>query len=363
MTTNTEQQARPLPLAETHGAASARMMTLAGWSVPAYFADPEKEYFAAAENVALLDVSFLTIVSARGKDIPDYLNRRLSQRVIEMKPGEGLRANQLNADGRMEADLEIFRADDDLHLLIAPPAITGEYLQALCDKFVFSEDAQFGDETGKWAAFALLGPKAGEVVSGAVAVSSTERIQKVAIGGAEGYLITSAFFAGAHVVIVPVANAQAVYAQLEVAVRAVGGLPIGFVPFDTIRVENGIAWYGIDLTEKSIPLEADLNSAIHTNKGCYPGQETIAKILNLGHPARKLVGVVWETGDPPATQTVLEIDSKEIGRITSSTYSPGLKAAIGLAMVRWQHRAPGTKIVATSGITGITTSLPFPLTR
>lgn len=361
MTETTRAEMRELPLSPLHQQEGAPTMGLNGWMIPAHHGDPEGEYRAATEAAALLDASFLTVVRATGADHSEYLNRRLSQRVIEMAPGQGLRANLLSGEGRMEADLEIFRLPSGESLLLAPPAVTGEYLQALADKYVFSEDATFTDETAEWAAFALAGPSAGRILKdlGIALPTGAARIAPARLGESEGWVLVTEFLFGSPVVLVPVAGAEEAWKALLGAVRQEKGSPLGFLPFDTLRVERGAPWWGIDLTDRSIPLEADLMSAIHTNKGCYPGQETIAKILNLGHPARKLVGVLWESEDPPPAGTPVQAEGRDAGTLTSSTFSPRLGRAIGLAMVRWPHRNEGTTLTTSGGLTGTVRTLPF----
>jgi hypothetical protein len=328
------------------------MIPLGEAHVPGHYGDPEREYLAATGRAAWMDASFLTIVSATGKDHIEYLNRRLSQRTLAMEPGDGLRANQLNGDGRMEADLELYRLSAETSWMVAPPAVGGEYLQFLADKYVFSEDAQFVDESKQRVLIALIGPETDRVLGELGLARPAGRIAEQAWNGGKVVLFESAFLAGAWVI--------AAAGELGEALRStVAPLaePLGFIPFDTIRIERGIAWLGPDLTQQSIPLEADLHSAIHPNKGCYPGQETIAKIVNLGHPARKLVGV--RLGQSTAPGTKLLVDGKEIGTLTSATWSPRLGGEIGLAMVRWPQRVPGTKLLTADGTEATVCALPF----
>lgn len=330
-------------------AAAAAWMPVCGWKVPAHFGDPEAEYRAARSAVAFLDATFLTVVSASGRDHLEYLNRRLSQRVIELPVGARVRANQLNGEGRMEADLELLRTTEEETLLLAPPGVAGDYLQFVCDKYVFSEQATFVDATEAWAALALVGPKASQALASlgiAVPADAPQSVAACTVEGVAGWLLRSDFLPGAIVVLVPRGEAGKVGAAL---LAAAGGISLGFLAFDTLRVEAFTPWWGIDLDNRSIPLEADLSAAIHTNKGCYPGQETIAKIMNLGHPARKLVRLEFEGGDPPASGTALLVEGREIGRVTSGTYSPQSSRAVALAMVRWPQREPGTVLDSAAG--------------
>jgi len=329
--------------------------------VPAHYGDPEAEYRAATSAVAWMDASFLTLVTAAGKDHIEYLNRRLSQRTLAMEVGDGLRATQLNADGRMEADLELFRVSDAETWLLAPPAVTGEYLQFLADKYVFSEDARFVDADGAWGFLALFGPRTKAALQslGVALPEAPRRTCAATIAGTEVRLLDLAYLPGAIIVAYPSADGAKVVAAVDAAVSKLEGRALGFLAFDTLRVESGTAWWGIDLTEKSIPLEADLFSAIHTNKGCYPGQETIAKILNLGHPARKLVGLEIDGNDPPAAGQPLKRDGAEMGRLTSATWSPRLGRCIGLGMVRWQVREAGQTLQLEDGTSARVVALPF----
>lgn len=360
MTNQQTDELKQLPLATIHRDAGAPMMGLCGWEAPAHFGDPEGEYNAASNGVALFDASFLTKVRATGGDHIEYLNRRLSQRVIETEPGVVVRANQLSGDGRMEADLEFIRVKESESLLVAPPAVAGNYLQALADKYVFTEDAAFVDETPQWGTVALIGPKAGEVLE-ALNLPTPEagQMNEGKIGEANVMTHRSEYFFGSILLHFDVGDAGTVWKTVKEAVEKSGGRPLGFLAFDTLRVEHGAAWWGIDLTERSIPLEADLMTAIHTNKGCYPGQETIAKILNLGHPARKLTGISFEGEDPPAPGSPLTVDGREVGQLSSSTWSPRLGRPIGLAMMKWAQRNPGTEVTTPEGLKGTVTALPF----
>lgn len=360
MTDHATTDLKQSPLAPLLKDSGARFMGLCGWETPAHFGDPEGEYNAATSAVALFDAGFLTKVLAKGSDHIDYLNRRLSQRLLETDPGSVLRANQLSADGRMDADMEVLRTGGEESLLLAPPAVAGDYLQALSDKYVFSEDATFTDVTADWASICLIGPKADQTLELVnLPNPASGEVLEIDLSGAKGWITRSEFLFGSILLLLPTANAAGIWQTLLTHVGNLEGRPIGFLPFDTLRVEHGAPWWGIDLTDRSIPLEADLMSAIHTNKGCYPGQETIAKILNLGHPARKMVGVSLQGEDPPAAGTPLVVDGKDAGHLTSSTWSPRLGHPIGLAMVKWPYRQPGTKISTPEGVEGSVVTLPF----
>ena len=356
----TAKEAQTLSLRETHRGNGASFYSVLGWELPSQFAGLEQEYQAATEKAALLDAGFLSITAARGKDHIDYLNRRLSQRVLSMDVGEGLRANQLAGDGKMEADLEIYTTGQEESLLMAPPGITGPDFRALMDKYVFSEKAAFEDQTSQWGAFTLLGPLAEEILQtlGFQLPEPGKRLIACEWQGGEACLLRSAFLLDAWTILIAKDWEKRLYETLLEEVSRHGGLPLGFEAFNALRIEAGVPWFGLDLTRESNPLDADLLDAIHTDKGCYPGQEALARILNLGHPAKKLMGVQFEGSEIPDSGQEVRVDGSTAGKLTSSAFSPSAGAPIGLAMMRWAHRQPGTSIQTASGHQGQLVEFP-----
>ena len=132
--------------------------------------------------------------------------------------------------------------------------------------------------------------------------------------------------------------------------------------YETLRIENGIPKYGVDMDETTIVPELGLDGLISYNKGCYIGQEIIARIHFRGHVAKRLTGLVSEpgavaTGFLPGTE-LISSDGKNAGRITSVTYSPKLNKTTALGFVRYDHLANGTELLQGDSI-AIVTELPF----
>lgn len=326
-------------------------MQFLGKEMTAHFGDPEGEYAHLRERAGLLDISGFTVVRASGAEHREYLNRRLSQRTDDLVGGIVRRANLLGAEGRMQADMELVALESDT-LMVSTPASTGAALATLLDLYVFTEDAKFADATGEYALFIVAGPRAGEALASlGFALAPKGQSASADIAGCGALAWKSELAAGEYIVAIHAATDAAKNA-LGAAVAGVGGGPVGLLAFDTLRVETGTPWWGVDLDEKTIPLDAGLLSALDFDKGCYPGQETIAKITNLGHPARQLRRVVWESSDPLASGVELRSNDMAAGVLTSSTYSPALGKAVGLAMLKWPYRTAGTKLEA-EGVTGV----------
>ena len=124
-----------------------------------------------------------------------------------------------------------------------------------------------------------------------------------------------------------------------------GAKPVGFDALDILRIEAGIPRYGVDVDETNVVLEAVWDDAVSFTKGCYIGQEIIARIHWRGHVAKRLAGLSFdEAGEARSGDKVRATDDKEIGRITSVTFSPRLNRHIALAIIKYDYLAPGTTV-------------------
>ena len=148
-------------------------------------------------------------------------------------------------------------------------------------------------------------------------------------------------------------------AEILQAFETAGAQPIGDDTFDVLRVEAGIARFGLDIDETNVVPETNLDDAVSFTKGCYVGQEIIVRIKHRGHPAKRLTGLRFETDaqmEPGAV--VRSTENQEIGRVTSAVVSPRM-GSIGLGFVRYEHLGEGTRIVVGDGINATVTALPF----
>jgi folate-binding protein YgfZ len=133
------------------------------------------------------------------------------------------------------------------------------------------------------------------------------------------------------------------------ALQTTGARPVGYDALEILRIEAGQPRYGIDVDETNVVTEA-LDDAVSYTKGCYIGQEIIARIKYRGHVAKKLSGVVFKGSTKVATGAVIKsTDDKEIGRITSAVYSPHLGCTIALGYLKYDYLAPDTSVVVMSG--------------
>ena len=153
--------------------------------------------------------------------------------------------------------------------------------------------------------------------------------------------------------------------KLSDALTAAGAAPISNATFETLRIEAGVPLYGIDMDENNVVTETNLDDAVSFTKGCYLGQEIIIRIKHRGHVAKKLSGVMLADSTPvPRNSKIISSEGKEIGRVTSSTFSPRLDRAIALGYLKYDYLAAGTevKVVAPESETKATVA-DLPLVR
>jgi folate-binding protein YgfZ len=147
------------------------------------------------------------------------------------------------------------------------------------------------------------------------------------------------------------------------ALQQAGAQPVGYDALEILRIEAGLPRYGIDMDDTNVVTETNLDDAVSYTKGCYIGQEIIARIKYRGHVAKKLAGLTFNgTVAIRAGTTINSTDGKEIGRITSVTDSPKLNRTIALAYLKYDYIAPGTSVkVIVDGreLSGEVVQLPF----
>ncbi len=130
--------------------------------------------------------------------------------------------------------------------------------------------------------------------------------------------------------------------------------------FEVLRIEAGIARFGHDMDETNVVTETNLDDAVSYTKGCYVGQEIIVRIKHRGHVAKKLTGLRFQTEKRIEPGTIIKSsDGKEIGKLTSTAFSPKLEATIALGYVRYEFLTAGTTVVIEPEIQATTAELPF----
>jgi folate-binding protein YgfZ len=320
-------------------------------------------YTAAHEHAVTIDRSDRGRLVVSGTDRATYLQGMVTNDVAILKAGAGCYAAYLTPQGRMIADLFVYELGDVM--LLTVPREQKDAVLAKLDRFVFGEDVHLGDATESFFVIAVVGPDAARIV-GAVVGCAVSEIDALPQHGNR-----RASFQGGAAIVTRVTDTGApgfdVYVEqpyagaIQRALAAAGVLAADLETAEAIRIETGVPKFNVDMDAQTIPLEAGIESrAISLTKGCYVGQEVIIRVLHRGHGrvARKLVGLVFESGTAPAPGEHVTSGSREIGHVTSSAMSPALGRPVALAYVHRDFLEPGTA-VSVGGHSGVVTALPF----
>jgi folate-binding protein YgfZ len=261
----------------------------------------------------------------------------------------------VTAKGKLESDLNIYQLPNEL-LLDFEPGFSQRVAQRL-EKYVIADDVQVVDAAPHYGLLSLQGPKAGSALSSLGLTSevpatpmSFVTITDPTLG--EIYAINQPRTGTAGFdLFVPVASLGAVMDKLIAAAKLIGGRACGWQALEMARIEAGIPRFGVDMDESNLAPETDIEArAISYSKGCYIGQEVIARIRTYGQVAKSLRGLrlVDDLRELPQKGDKLFHDGKEVGYITCALASPVLKANIALGYVRKEANQIGTELTLKS---------------
>nr|PZN32732.1 MAG: glycine cleavage system protein T [Chloroflexota bacterium] len=324
-------------------------------------------YEAALTGAALIDESSAGRIFMRGRDRAALLQRLSTNDVERLRPGEGALTVLTTPIGRIIDVLTVHALEDALLLVTSPEQ--GPPVYSHLRRNIFFNDQVTLEPAGRThAQLALFGPRAPEVLaqlSGAsLADLPLHHTAAVAIAGAQLLVARRKPLGGqGFTLYIPAEAADAVRSALLSA----GAAPLSPEAYDVLRVEQGYGAFGRELSQEYIPLETGLLDAVSFSKGCYVGQEIIARMESRGRLAKRLMGLKLrrpadsEDGALPsiATPAKLEAEGKDAGDLTSAVVSPRF-GAIALAYVRSAHAQPGAVVqVAGADLRGEVVELPF----
>lgn len=258
-----------------------------------------------------------------GNDRVRYLNGQVTNDVKKLAPGHALYAAVSNAKGKFSGDCFISAATDALW--IDAPLELRESLDLRLQKYLIADDAELVDVTEEWRGYHLFMPTPVE-----------PRPDDV-----NGRWIQNARFG---------LTGMDVWINPHTTITWRDSLDVPDDVVETLRLEHGLAKWGVDMTEENLPPEAGLDRyGISYTKGCYLGQETIARIKSIGHVNKSLLVLRSDTAEAPAPGTELRAGDKAVGTVTSSGYSPTLEKGIALGYVQRQHARVGERLAAGAG--------------
>jgi aminomethyltransferase len=283
-------------------------------------------YQALRSGAAWLDLSARGRIVARGRDRARLLHAITTNEVKKMTPGTGCYAFLLNPQGRIQADLCLFCLDD--HFLIDTEPELREKVRLHIKRYIIADQVELEDVTARTAAIGLEGPGAAAILAALGAPSPEAPYTHAAWGDAMVAAVTVTSQPGVRI-FCPAEKAAGLVHRLEAA----GAVAAGVEDARLVRIENGKPRYGEDIRETSLPQETQQMHAVSFNKGCYLGQEIVERIRAQGRVNRKLMRVVLEGCEVPASGAKTMIDGAE-AEVTSAVLSPASGEVVALAYVR-----------------------------
>ena len=307
-----------------------------------------REYSAVRDGGAgVIDLSSRGRLLVSGSEAVMFLNGLITNDMKTLAVNSWMPAVFPNVQGRLLAEVRIIHREDGF--LIDTENATFETVAKLLERFTLAGDFRVTNVKSETAMLSVQGNNAAKVilrtlgetvispqgvVSAEMENGTTVTIIRVTHTGEDGFDL----FVNAN-------EAQALHDSLTKA----GAQSVGLDALEILRIEAGIPRYGIDMDETNVVTETNLDHAVSFTKGCYIGQEIIARIKYRGHVAKKLTGLIFESQvELESGARVLSSDDKEIGRVTSLTFSPRLKRTIALGYVKYDYLEPGTCVKVVS---------------
>jgi folate-binding protein YgfZ len=330
---------------------------------PGHKSIPLPEYSAVRDGAAgLFDLSSRGRILVSGSEAVMFLNGLITNDMKTLAVNSWMAAAFANVQGRLLAAVRIAHRKDGF--LIDTESATRETVVTLLERFTLAGDFRLQDLTDETVMFSVQGRSASEIVS-RVFGEEAARVERQQIVNAQFDDATVTVIRATHTaedgfdLFIDTNDSS----KLSDGLTSAGALPISNDTFETLRIEAGEPLYGIDMDETNVVTETNLDDAVSFTKGCYLGQEIIVRIKHRGHVAKKLSGVVLGDSTPvPRNSKIISSDGKEIGRVTSSTFSPRLDRAIALGYLKYDYLAAGTevKVAAPESETSATVAeLPF----
>jgi folate-binding protein YgfZ len=308
----------------------------------------DAQYRQLREECGLLDRSGRGVLLVSGPDAADYLQGQLTNDVEALEPGEGQHTALLDRKGHLQGYLRLLRpGTEPSYLLDTEPEALAATLRHL-RMYMIGREVEVADVTEERAILSLIGPRSAEIATTptlpehANEETAIADVECLAVGTREGIDLI----------------ADAVDRErLRKALLAAGAVEVAAEAAEILRIESGTPRFGAEMGTETMPAEAGIVAdAISFTKGCYIGQETVARLHYKGRPNRHLRGL--RLSRAAEAGAALRLGEKEVGRLGGAAVSPSL-GPIGLAIVR-REAEPGAELaVGEDGVTARVVALPF----
>lgn len=295
----------------------------------------ETGYQALRSGCGVVELCNWSSVTVTGADRQKFLNSFCTNDVKRLKSGDSCEAFFTNVKGKISGYGIVSCREDELVIVGAPgqPPTLIEHL----DRYIIREDVQLRDTTAERSYLLVAGGEAAKELH-----QSIELLPSIAVTTIPCNLVSSAYQAVVELSLIELPVVLNLIRTQEIVLAGLA--------FDAVRIEAGVPLFQVDFDESNFPQEVGRDrQAISFTKGCYLGQETVARIDALGHVNQGLVGVQFSGSDVPISGVELSRAGAVVGRVTSAAFSPELGAPLALAMVRRDANAFGVQLESSIG--------------
>jgi aminomethyltransferase len=344
------------------------MVDFAGWSMPVLYGSIVGEHLATRQAAGLFDVSHMGRIRFEGPASERFLDSIVTRRVAGMQPGQIRYALVTNDAGGILDDVLVYHLRDargaSYHLMVVNASNRQKILDWLAAHR--AADAEFHDLTADTAMIAVQGPRALEIARPLVSIDPAAldyyHGAESTIAGAPGIVSRTGYTGEDGVeLIVPAGAAVKLWESLHAAAEQIGGAAAGLGARDTLRLEAGMPLYGHELDERTNPFQAGLAFAVQLKDRTFPGRDALEQLRD---DKRLPVRAGWKRSGKrvPREGSAVVHDGREVGRVTSGTFSPTLNVPIAMGYVPAELAAPGTHVeidLRGQREAAVTVKLPF----
>jgi aminomethyltransferase len=361
------------PLYDWHAAHGARLVEFGGWSMPVQYSSIVAEHNATRQAIGLFDISHMGRLRFDGPDAARFLDGLVTRRVLDMQPGQVRYGLVTNNEGGILDDVLVYRLADaaggTYHLMVVNasnrPKIV-DWIENQRRQQSPALDVEMSDLTTVWSMIAVQGPKALQALARLVEADLPSMKYytglETRICGHGGIVSRTGYTGEDGCELIVGANmAEQVWQQVLDAGQPLGALPAGLGCRDTLRLEAAMPLYGHELSEQINPYQAGLGFAVNLNDRTFPGRDALA-VLKQDTDQPRRIGIELMGKRIPREGAAILVQSKNVGHVTSGTFSPTLEQPIAMGYVRPDAAMVGTAVeVDIRGRTepGRIVALPF----
>lgn len=332
-----------------HTQLGASFEETAGWNMPAHYGDVASEHRAVRQAVGIADLSHRGKIRVTGDDRVKWLQSIISNDILPLTPGQGRYSSFLTHKGKMLTYFRLYMQTDAV--MLEDVGEIGEMtFQALRKFLLYGTKAKMENCAESWGLLLVSGPKAAHVVRSAFGVDVTglKPIDFVTaqIGGSHALVLRTEETGEIDIeILIPAPGLLPAWTAILEAGAKYGIKPVGTHAREALRIEAGIPKAGPDLNEEIVPPEANLEGkAFSLSKGCYPGQEVVARMDTYGNVRRHLVGLILKDAAIPPKGAKLFSGDREVGWISSAVRSPQLNQVIAFGFPLRDFSKPDTAL-------------------